>query len=156
MTPSRRRFLQLSGASLAGLAGCAGVLDSGPEPVELTRISALNFHTERHRVNIQIQRPDTDDPYFKRYMDVPPGAPDEPVSAEPPDMGLSDVPEEVTDGVFTAWRDDQAPEDGDTFDFATYGPADCVGLEVHLGSYGADPPSERVSIWHTSNCNDGN
>jgi len=74
--------------------------------------------------------------------------------------------DEVKTGVFTgypttpkpyemyAWRDHQTRDAAQAFDFAEYG-TKCVGLDVQIGSDGADESESHLAIYHTTNCRGG-
>lgn len=128
------------------LSGCAGFLEqSASSSPELGELSAVNFDDRTHTVHVAIYLDGAS--VYRESKRLEAGASEEITSAR-----FDGLSADLAPYVVYAWKGDQSREDAERLDFADFD-ADCLGLSIRIGQYGADLPNPHLSIYHTTNSN---
>ena len=144
---TRRSFLRaIAAAGTVPIAGCAAF--AGRETKNYPRLGelkALNVDDESHTVHVRVEL-DGETVYrqSKRLQSADGGAVAVLFADYPSNPGAYEV---------YAWKDKQSRSDAQSLDLAGFD-ADCVGVQVKIGTYGAETEEPHLSIYSTTNCPD--
>ncbi|WP_129112859.1 hypothetical protein [Halegenticoccus tardaugens] len=144
----RRSLLRLATtAGVVTLSGCNALGGSDRKTPRLVELGATSFDDEPHTFHVRIEL--DGETVYRDSERLEAASSDDPVGT-----WFTGFPTKSNAYLLSTWLDDRPEKTAQTLDFAEYD-TECLGVDVRVGTYDGGTDDDRVSIFYTKNCEDG-